>query len=108
MGPGAFISVDDTADQRVADNIGSVEANRRDPLDALQLADCIVEAPGYVDKIGINMVEGIELPLSCAATCQARVDVQRLVKEAAERVVVSSLNHSMLHEPLAAAAWNRP
>ena len=29
--------------------------------------DCIIESPGFVDRFGINMVEGITLPDACAA-----------------------------------------
>ena len=46
-------------------------------------ADCIVEAPGYVDRFGLNMAEGLELPLACAATCNASVSVQRMAVRAA-------------------------
>ena len=31
----------------------------------------IIESPGFVDRFGINMVEGVDLPLACAATCSA-------------------------------------
>ena len=41
-------------------------------------ADCIIESPGFVDRFGINMVEGVTLPLACAATCSASVSVQRM------------------------------
>lgn len=71
-------------------------------------ADCIVEAPGYVDKFGINMVEGIKLPLACAATCQASVDAQRMAKEAAVRGDVTLLKQAMLHDPLTGAVCNPP
>ena len=40
--------------------------------------DCIIESPGFVDRFGINMVEGVTLPLACAATCSASVSVQRM------------------------------
>jgi len=68
--------------------------------------DCIVEATGFVDRFGINMTEGIELPLACAATCQASVDVQRMSKEAAVRGDVTLLKQAMLHDPLTAAVLN--
>ena len=45
--------------------------------------DCIIESPGFVDRFGINMVEGITLPLACAATCSASVNVQRMAVQAA-------------------------
>lgn len=68
--------------------------------------DCIIEAPGFVDRFGINMVEGLELPLACAATCQASVDVQRMAKEAAVRGDVTLLKQAMLHDPLTGAVCN--
>ncbi len=46
-------------------------------------ADCIIESPGFVDRFGINMVEGVTLPLACAATCSASVNVQRMSVQAA-------------------------
>ncbi len=45
--------------------------------------DCIIESPGFVDRFGINMVEGVTLPLACAATCSASVSVQRMAVQAA-------------------------
>ena len=46
-------------------------------------ADAIIESTGFVDRFGINMVEGIELPLACAATCSVSIGVQRMSVEAA-------------------------
>ncbi len=69
-------------------------------------SDCIVEAPGYVDGAGIQMISGVELPLACAATCQATVDVQRMGKEAALRGDVTLLKQAMLHDPLVGAVCN--
>ncbi|MEX0774517.1 MAG: alpha-glucosidase/alpha-galactosidase [Phycisphaeraceae bacterium] len=65
--------------------------------------DCIIEAPGFVDRFGINMVEGLKLPLACAATCQASVNVQRMAKEAAVTGDVTLLKQAMLHDPLIGA-----
>lgn len=65
--------------------------------------DCIVEAPGYVDRFGINMVEGFELPQACAATCRSSIDVQRMAKDAAVAGDVTLLKQAMLHDPLTAA-----
>ena len=65
--------------------------------------DCIVESPGFVDRFGINMVEGIELPLAAAATCQASVDVQRMAVRAALTGDVNLLKQAMLHDPLVGA-----
>jgi alpha-galactosidase len=38
-------------------------------------SDCVVEAPGYVDGNGISMMEGITLPLGCAAVPPGRAEV---------------------------------
>ncbi len=69
-------------------------------------ADCIIEAPGFVDQFGINMAEGITLPHACAATCSASVHVQRMSKEAAVTGDVTLLKQAMLHDPLTAAVLN--
>ena len=65
--------------------------------------DCIVESPGFVDKFGLNMVEGIELPLACAATCSASVNVQRMGVKAAISGDVDLLKQAVLHDPLVGA-----
>ena len=65
--------------------------------------DCIVESPGFVDRFGINMVEGITLPDACAATCQASVDVQRLSVRAAMNGDADLLKQAVLHDPLVGA-----
>jgi len=65
--------------------------------------DCIIEAPGFVDRFGINMAEGIVLPQACAATCQASVNVQRMSKDAAVSGDVMLLKQAMLHDPLTGA-----
>jgi len=65
--------------------------------------DCIIEAPGFVDRFGIQMVEGTELPQAAAATCRASIDVQRMSKDAAAGADVSLLKQAMLHDPLTAA-----
>jgi len=68
--------------------------------------DCIVEAPGYVDGNGINMPRVGNLPLACAATCHASVQVQRMAVEAAVHGDVTLLKQAMLHDPLCAAVCN--
>lgn len=65
--------------------------------------DCVIEAPGWVDRFGINMVGGLELPLACAATCNASVSVQRMAKQAAMTGDVTLLKQAMLHDPLVGA-----
>jgi len=68
--------------------------------------DCIVEAPGYVDGNGINLTMVGELPLACAATCNASVQVQRMAVEAAVHGDVALLKQAMLHDPLVGATCN--
>lgn len=65
--------------------------------------DCIIESPGWVDRFGINMVEGVTLPLACAATCQASVNVQRMSVQAAVTGDVDLLKLAVLHDPLVGA-----
>ena len=65
--------------------------------------DCIIESPGFVDRFGINMVEGITLPAACAATCMASVNVQRMSVEAAVTGDVELLKQAVLHDPLVGA-----
>jgi alpha-galactosidase len=68
--------------------------------------DCIVESHGYVDRFGINMVEGITLPLACAATCNVSVSVQRMSVEAAMTGDIDLLKQAVLHDPLVGAILN--
>ncbi|PYE82425.1 alpha-glucosidase/alpha-galactosidase [Pseudoroseicyclus aestuarii] len=65
--------------------------------------DCIIESPGWVDRFGINMIEGVELPLACAATCNASVSVQRMSVRAALTGDVELLKQAVLHDPLVGA-----
>lgn len=65
--------------------------------------DCIIESTGFVDRFGINMVEGIELPLACQATCSASVNVQRMSVMAAISGDVDLLKQAVLHDPLVGA-----
>ncbi len=65
--------------------------------------DCIIESPGYVDRFGINMIEGITLPDACAATCSASVNVQRMSVKAALTGDVTLLKQAVLHDPLVGA-----
>ncbi len=66
-------------------------------------ADCIIESPGFVDRFGIGMVEGIELPLGCAATCTSSINVQRMAVQAAVTGDVDLLKLAVLHDPLVGA-----
>jgi alpha-galactosidase len=65
--------------------------------------DAIVEAPGFVDRHGVNMVAGLTLPLGCAATCQASINVQRMAVKAAVEGDVDLLKLAVLHDPLVGA-----
>ena len=65
--------------------------------------DAIIESPGFVDRFGINMVEGITLPTACAATCSVSVSVQRLSVEAAMNGDIDTLKLAVLHDPLVGA-----
>ena len=66
-------------------------------------ADAIVESPGFVDRFGLNMVAGLRLPLACAATCAASINVQRMAVEAAVTGDVELLKLAVLHDPLVGA-----
>lgn len=70
--------------------------------------DCIIEAPGYVDRNGISMPLVGDLPLGCAAVCNASVAVQRLAVEASMTGDVRLLKQAMLLDPLTAAVCNPP
>jgi alpha-galactosidase len=65
--------------------------------------DAIIESPGFVDRFGINMVEGITLPRASAATCSASVHVQRMSVRAAMTGDVTLLKQAVLHDPLVGA-----
>ncbi len=64
---------------------------------------CVIEIPGYVDANGINMPVVGDLPLACAATCSASVNVQKMAVEAAMHGDVTLLKQAMLHDPLSSA-----
>ncbi len=70
--------------------------------------DCIIEAPGYVDGNGISMPVVGQLPLGCAAVCDASVSVQRLAVEAAVSGDLELLKQAMMMDPLTGAACNPP
>jgi alpha-galactosidase len=65
--------------------------------------DAIIESPGFVDRFGINMVEGITLPTACAATCSVSIGVQRMSVEAAIAGDIDLLKLAVLHDPLVGA-----
>ena len=49
------------------------------------------------------MVEGLQLPLGCAATCVSSINVQRMAVEAALEGDVELLKLAVLHDPLTGA-----
>lgn len=68
--------------------------------------ECCIEAPGYVDKTGIQIPVVGDLPLACAATCSASARVQQMSVEAAVHGDVTLLKQAMLHDPLTGAVCN--
>lgn len=68
--------------------------------------DCIIEAPGFVDRFGVNMVRGLALPPGCAVTCNVSVGVQRLAVAAAVHGDLDLLRLAVLHDPLVGAVCN--
>jgi alpha-galactosidase len=70
--------------------------------------NCIIEAPGYVDRNGINMPVVGDLPLGCAAVCNASVSVQRLAVQAAIHGDAQLLKQAMMMDPLTGAVCNPP
>ena len=52
------------------------------------------------------MVEGITLPLACAATCSVSIIVQRMSVEAAINGDIDLLKLAVLHDPLVGAICN--
>lgn len=68
--------------------------------------DAIIEAPGYVDRNGINMPQVGDLPLGCAAVCNASISVQRMAVEAAVHGDDQLLRQAMMMDPLTGAVCN--
>jgi alpha-galactosidase len=66
-------------------------------------ADSIIESTGFVDRFGINMIEGIEMSDACAASCIASINVQRMSVKAAVSGDVELLKQAVLHDPLVGA-----
>ncbi|MEN6663742.1 MAG: alpha-glucosidase/alpha-galactosidase [Phycisphaerae bacterium] len=65
--------------------------------------DAIVEVPGYVDRNGVSIPQVGDLPLGCAAVCDASINVQRLAVEAAVHGDVDLLKQAMMMDPLTGA-----
>ncbi len=70
--------------------------------------DAIVEVPGYVDANGVNIPAVGDLPLGCAAVCNASISVQRLAVEAAVHADDALLRQAFLMDPLVGAVCNPP
>ena len=68
--------------------------------------DAIVEVPGYVDGNGISIPAVGDLPLGCAAICNASISVQRLAVEAAVHGDIALLKQAMMLDPLNGAVLN--
>ena len=71
-------------------------------------ADCVVEVPGYVDRLGMHIPSVGDLPLGAAAVCNASVSVQRLAVEAAVRGDDFLLRQAFMMDPLTGAVCNPP
>jgi alpha-galactosidase len=65
--------------------------------------DAIVEVPAYVDRNGVNVPRIGELPMGCAAVCNASIAVQRLAVHAAVAGDVALLKQALLLDPLTGA-----
>lgn len=70
--------------------------------------DAIVEVPAYVDRNGISVPKVGDLPLGCAAICNASISVQRLSVEAAVHGDVNLLKQAVLMDPLTSAVCTTP
>ncbi|MFW5915539.1 MAG: alpha-glucosidase/alpha-galactosidase [Planctomycetota bacterium] len=70
--------------------------------------DAVVEVPGYVDRNGVGIPQVGDLPMGCAAVCQASIDVQRLSVEAAVNGEREQLVQAMMMDPLTGAVCNPP
>ncbi|SFE19896.1 alpha-galactosidase [Paenibacillus catalpae] len=68
--------------------------------------DAIIEAPGYVDRNGINMPIVGDLPLGPAAVCNVSISVQRMAVEAAVHGDDKLLRQAMMMDPLVGAVCN--
>ncbi|NLU42921.1 MAG: alpha-glucosidase/alpha-galactosidase [Firmicutes bacterium] len=70
--------------------------------------DAIVEVPGYVDANGISIPRVGDLPLGCAAVCNASISVQRMAVKAAVEGDDLLLRQAMMMDPLVGAVCNPP
>ena len=70
--------------------------------------DCVIEAPGFVDRLGLRLPIVGDLPLGPAAVCTASVSVQRLAVEAAVHGDDYLLRQAFMMDPLTGAVCNPP
>lgn len=70
--------------------------------------DAVVEVPGYIDRNGINIPVVGDLPLGCAAVCNASISVQRLAVHAAVKGDDFLLRQAFMMDPLTGAVCNPP
>ena len=70
--------------------------------------DAIVEVPGYVDANGVSIPRIGDLPLGCAAVCNASISVQRMAVKAAVEGDDLLLRQAMMMDPLVGAVCNPP
>jgi len=70
--------------------------------------DAIVEVPGYVDRNGVGIPQVGDLPLGCAAVCNASITVQRLAVAAGVHGDVDLLKQAMMMDPLVGAVCDPP
>ena len=70
--------------------------------------DAIVEVPGYADANGINIPQVGDLPLGCAAVCNASISVQRLAVEAGVTGDDMLLRQAMMMDSLTGAVCSPP
>ena len=70
--------------------------------------EAVVEVPGYIDRNGINIPAVGDLPLGCAAVCNASIQVQKLAVEAAVNGDVDLLKQAFLMDPLVGAVCSPP
>lgn len=70
--------------------------------------DAVVEVPGYVDGNGMNIPIVGDLPLGCAAVCNASINMQRLSVEAAVHGDEFLLKQAMMMDPLTGAVCAPP
>jgi alpha-galactosidase len=72
------------------------------------LEGCTVELPCYVDRTGVHPAWMGDLPLQCAATCNASIRVQQMTVQAALTGDRDLVKLALMHDPLTGAVLNPP